>query len=424
MRPSNLALVSTDQLQNCRDIHILKGLSACRQIRNDKGDIRTLYKIEIMDRNQPNNHEATPPEGLDDELENVNRQNEGFTGLDDEEENEEEKGGKDGNEKDDEEEEEEEKGTEEKDDEEDEEEKSEDEEEEKEDDGEKKDKPQKKDDEKDDEEDEEGKSPDRPVRYVPVKKHQAVKAKLKQERDEAVKAAEDLKKEVEGITTEHKEGSKGYKDALKDYAKKRGFKEDDVAELADIIVKASQGGVMSEDDRKFMADMKLEKQRKAEEQYFDSEFDTEVAPLIKEKFPDISKENAGRIKARIDELSHTEKLHKTPLSYIFNNHSSELEALASGKGVVEKGGKRTVESGRPGTGRERPSMSAKEFSGKDAKELDPMFKQLSQLDEKEKQKIIKDMDPDSYSRYISWYEEASEEEGMEVNRGGRTIRLK
>ena len=59
-------------------------------------------------------------------------------------------------------------------------------------------------------------------------------------------------------------------------------------------------------------------------------------------------------------------------------------------------------------------LTAKEFTGKKD------FKQLESLPQADRDKIVSDLDPETYLDYVNWFKTR---EGLEIDRGGRTIKL-
>lgn len=65
-----------------------------------------------------------------------------------------------------------------------------------------------------------------------------------------------------------------------------------------------------------------------EKALFEDEY-AAALPAIKELLPNATEEEYGKVKARVDELSHTKDFHDKPLDYVAYRHRTELAALVS-----------------------------------------------------------------------------------------------
>jgi hypothetical protein len=138
---------------------------------------------------------------------------------------------------------------------------------------------------------------------------------------EALKAEQSKEKPNETV-------SKGIEDDAKELAKKLGFDEDKTKAILETARKGLEP--LSAEDKKLLEDYRADKaarEAKALEDEQNQIFETEFAgilPALQKEYPNASPEQIALAKARIDELSHSEKYHETDLDYVLFKEKEEI----------------------------------------------------------------------------------------------------
>lgn len=94
-------------------------------------------------------------------------------------------------------------------------------------------------------------------------------------------------------------------------------------------VKPSDDPDLKKDLEEFKA-WKSQNQQAIETQAFEKEF-SQVAPALKELFPDATADEINDIKKELDSLSHTKEMHDKELDYVIFKHKEDLKAFVSPK---------------------------------------------------------------------------------------------
>lgn len=229
----------------------------------------------------------------------------------------------------------------------------------------------------------------RPEKYIPVEKYTSEKRKWKQQLDEKDKALQKLKdgdvSDISNIDTEK---------SIQDYAEKTGIDVDSVRELVN-VVKGSLGV-----DPETIKEIKETSQKlafEADRKAFNNEFESDILPAIKSKYPDVPQSVIDEVRDDLDKLSHTPTLKSTPLKYIFAGESDRYSKILGVK--MQK----SAETGAP-----------KKTTGAIS------FAEISQLPEADKSRAIKNMTAEQYEKYIAWTID-NEGSGSIVTRDGKRI---
>lgn len=258
-------------------------------------------------------------------------------------------------------------------------------------------------DEDDDDSKDEGKPRKRPERYIPMKKYHSEKKEWEVEVD-ALK--DQLKKLSKGDTTEKEES-----DAIDVLAE-----EHDVSpELVKGILALTKKGVEIPKETQEKIDRAAQASEEQEETtYFEKEW-SGLTTVVEEEYPKSTKPQIKRARDLMDKLSHIEKYHDKDLDYILFKERNQFKDI-----FVE--GRRTSETSKVDTLNKTVKLIAKDFEGKNSKEKHQKFNDLIQLSLTERAIVEKDMDPDTYTDWVTFV--GQQEDGIEVSRGGKKLILK
>ncbi len=241
---------------------------------------------------------------------------------------------------------------------------------------------------------------DKPEKYIPIDKYQDEKKAWKEEK----KALEDQLASI----TKKEEGSAAREKMVGEFAEKYGK---EPAEVEDLLKIFEASGTISPEVQEKIDEGHQAAVIQNEKAYFEKEV-TAVLPSLKQKFPHASEEVIGKVKDLLWEVSHKEGFHDKDLDYVIFKHEKEIAALVP----LPKEGVKGMETATPGQGKHQ-ILTAKDFVGKSD------FAALTGLPEDQVTSLVKSMDPETRLNYQRWQGE-QQNEGVEVNRGGRVIRLK
>jgi hypothetical protein len=161
------------------------------------------------------------------------------------------------------------------------------------------------------------------------------KAELKSERDlreQAERERDELRTKYESLqnadTPKEKQEAT---DKLEQFAKKIDADPQALKEMRELFLADAPktDPAIAEKLEKFEA-WQRENAKVIEKSRFEEEF-TSVLPTLKETLPNASDEELTKIKARIDELSHTKEYHDKELDYVIFKNKTELSKLVSPK---------------------------------------------------------------------------------------------
>lgn len=263
-------------------------------------------------------------------------------------------------------------------------------------------------DDDDDGDDHDADTPNRPQKYIPIPQYKDEKKQWKEEKQTLMDRISQL--ETKGADTT--EGSKSEDELIDGFKKK--YPEADTDQLKEIISLARQG-MSIPDELKKDIEISAQYARNQKEKEFDDKEFAGILPQIKARFPNADDAQIDKIRKRLDVLSHTKELHKTPLNYIFSAHADEFDSKAD-EADDKQVGKKTVERTRGTGSKVQGRLTAKDFKGKTD------FTALMEADEADQNRIIAEMPGDMWEAFVAW--QGGEDGGLVVNRGGQKIKLK
>lgn len=283
--------------------------------------------------------------------------------------------------------------------------------------------------------------PQRSERHIPIGQYKDEKREWKQDaafvkqaqevlgtssRDETLKRLGELTKTAKK-PEENKKEITDKTAALRAYAEKYNLEEASVVELADIL---GSGQTLTAEDRvKLDAAAKIEQDRK-EAEYFENEWSNQALPVISRKWPNATPEQKAKARQLLDDISHSKGFSRTPLPMILSGYEdaegkNPFTAIFGDQGgEPAKAGKRTMEVGKPGASKASTGLTAKDLNSAKADKLTGLFDELESMPDDEKGKIVSDLDPITYDRYVRFLGTRELDQGIQVNRDGRKVVLK
>ena len=257
---------------------------------------------------------------------------------------------------------------------------------------------------------------DRPKKYIPLSQYQAEKAEHKNQIDELNKKITDLQN-LKDLS--NKPDTNANADKLKEFkekfAEKYGYDPEDVEELLNL---ARSSVAVPEEVVNFMKEQQNTQLQKQIAENFNKEFNA-FMPSLKDMFPNATPEQIDEAKKLIDQASHTEAYRDKELDYVAFKIKGDLEKVfvtatpPSTETPPPQKGTRVADSGRMGNSNPT-AITAESFKGKTS------FEELNTMDPEVRSKLINDFDAKTYHAFVQW---AGQDKGVEVNRGGRRIRL-
>lgn len=175
------------------------------------------------------------------------------------------------------------------------------------------------------------------------------KAELKSERElreQAERERDEFRTKYEALQNANTpEERQEAQDDIESFAKEIGADANALRKMRELFLKDVQPSTdpeIAEKLKKF-EEWQSQNNQMMEKQMFEDEFKATV-PMLKEILPEASDEEMQKVKAKLDELSHTKEFHDKDLDYIAFKHRSELSALISPKKRgLETRGKTDVE---------------------------------------------------------------------------------
>lgn len=257
---------------------------------------------------------------------------------------------------------------------------------------------------------------DRPKKYIPLSQYQSEKAETKATIDELNKKITDLQN-LKDLSNKPDTGANT--DKLKEFkekfAEKYGYDPEDVDELLSI---ARSSVAVPDEVVNFMKEQQNTQLQKQIADNFNKEFNA-FTPSLKDMFPNATPEQIDNAKKLIDQASHTEAYRDKELDYVAFKIKGDLEKVfvtatpPSTETPPPQKGTRVADSGRMGNSNPT-AISADSFKGKTS------FDELNTMDPEVRSKLINDFDAKTYHNFVQW---SGQGQGLEVNRGGRKIRL-
>lgn len=258
---------------------------------------------------------------------------------------------------------------------------------------------------------------DRPKKYIPLSQYQSEKAETKATIDGLNKKIEELQnlKDLSNKpdTTANADKLKEFKEK---FAEKYGYDAEDVDELISLV---TPNVAVPEEVVTFMKKQQETQLQQAIVESFNKEFNAFV-PSLKDMFPSATPEQIDEAKKLIDQASHTEAYKDKELDYVAFKIKGDLEKVFVKSGdpstevkTVPNTGRHVADTSRMGNSNPT-ALSAESFKGKTS------FEELNTMDPDVRAKLINEFDSKTYHNFVQW---AGQDKGLEVNRGGRKIRL-
>lgn len=256
----------------------------------------------------------------------------------------------------------------------------------------------------------------RPSKYIPLAQYQDEK-KIHNEQVASLQAKIDelssaTKKEVTVGTEEHEQ-------FIQEYAEKYGIEEEDVRKLVAMVTPKQ---VLPPEVSKMLETFQTTQDQLAlieEEKHFNVEFE-KADPVVQQYFPGLTPEQGKALRQSVFELSHTKEWHDRDLEYVLWKNKdallAELPKVDTEPVKAPKG--KVAETGRSG------NHVHKVLTAEDFKDGKTSFEELGNLEESDRNKIIQDMDPQTYRKFVTFAGTFENGGGLKVNRGGKTVILK
>lgn len=250
----------------------------------------------------------------------------------------------------------------------------------------------------------------RPETYIPIPQYKSEKEQWNTEK----KILEDKIVELQTIAKDTKKDSPTEDEEIKAIAEKYGYEFNAVKDFVNI---ARKGMEIPKEKLELIDQAQKSKQLEAEQAHYAQEW-TNVEPSVKQLFPTALPEQLAEAKKLLDQISHTPKYADKDLDYIIFKEKAQFEPLFTASPVKPNEGPK----GKTLDGVKIQRTGPVELSAKDFPKNDD-FKKLDDLTKEEKDKIVSAFDPLTYDRYVA-FESFRDDNAVEVQRDGRTIRLK
>lgn len=266
-----------------------------------------------------------------------------------------------------------------------------------------------------------GTDPNRPLRYIPLKKHHEDIEKAKNTaREEATAEAQARIKELERMLGSG-DGKTPTKEELDEriqlHADKYGMDPQEVRELLELMPRSENGESVPKEALAAFTAFMDEQKLKSEQEHDAREWSEVAIPAIKRLYPNATEDQLKKAYEVLDPIAHSEEGHKYKYSFIVFENQDQIKDIFSGSTEAEPPkDKITAEGARMGNGANN-TLTAKDF------EVDnPNFSLLDSLNsEEQKTSILKDMSAGTYQKYLSHIEK---KQSVSVLRGDRKIELK
>lgn len=230
-------------------------------------------------------------------------------------------------------------------------------------------------------EQEEVESPERSEKFIPIPKWQEAKKEWRNKEEEYEEKIKELEEKVGSGEQEVPE------EDLEEFAKEYEMDKEAVEKLIGL---AAQKAQIPSDLKEDIEKVKKAEADKEDQQQFNEEFEGEVLPQIKKEFPDASQERIDKVRENLDALAHTQRLHQTPLEFIFARNRDKYGE------ILNPPNQKTAESGS--MGRKGEQMT---------------YGDVMNLPPKERNEAIEGMNEKEYEEFMKAY---AKEKGT-----GRTI---
>jgi len=161
------------------------------------------------------------------------------------------------------------------------------------------------------------------------------KAELKSEkelREQAERERDELRSKLDAVSNaDSPQEKREATNKLEQFAQKIGADPQALEEMRDLFLADAPktDPAIAEKLAKFEA-WQRENSKVIEKSRFEEEF-TSALPTLRETLPNASEEEIAKIKARVDELSHTKEYHDKELDYVIFKNKTELSKLVSPK---------------------------------------------------------------------------------------------
>lgn len=252
----------------------------------------------------------------------------------------------------------------------------------------------------------------RPERFIPLKKYHDEKRVWEEKAASAESLAAKVK-ELEVALKATKDGSKSEDDKIKSWSSKHNMSEDAARELADII---REGVTVPKEQLDRITAAADEAKERQEQAHFDKEYKA-VEPGLKTSYPDATPEQLEAARGLVDKLAHSKKYFDKDIDYVLFKEKTQLDTLFSKKAPARKG----PENNRMGNGGPR-TLTSSDFKKDTQGKYD--FVRIDEMEnDDERNRLVNGLSPEAYLAYVH-HVGSQESEGLEINRGGRRIRLK
>lgn len=201
--------------------------------------------------------------------------------------------------------------------------------------------------------DEEVKSkPDESWRKVVAKKHEDKAKATLEENDRLKKEIEDLKKTPTAPLKPVDQPKPGevastLTDEQKTLAEKYGIEPEDYLKMfpSKVIEKEVVKGGLSPEQEALLNSIQSDKEQLAITEGFRSDFETNVLPLIRAEYPNISDEKVKEIKSKIFDKINTDAYSMTPLSTLYKGEDEFRGVVTTPKKSFDEGSKVPANTG-------------------------------------------------------------------------------
>lgn len=178
----------------------------------------------------------------------------------------------------------------------------------------------------------------RSPKFIPAWKLEVTKKKFAERESKLLGELESFKK----VSTPQEKGDASNED-VKDQIEKIGQEYGtDPKFIEEILGLVDKGKSIPSDLVDRLQKLEIEKQEAQEENEFASEFDRDVAPLVKESYPEISDSALQKVKSAIHDMAFTEEYHKLPLAKILKAEKESIDKL------IPALKKKTMDDGKSG----------------------------------------------------------------------------
>lgn len=256
---------------------------------------------------------------------------------------------------------------------------------------------------------------ERPEAFIPLAKYHNEKREWEDQALSAKKRADELEAKVAELTQIANQNDGADKDEdIKEFMANTGFDKETVESFLKLVGnRVPKGDVMSEEQRENLAKATAIVKEKEMEEYFNNEFKTIGEASLLKIFPKATPEKLAQAKDYLSKVAHTKENHSQPLDFIVFKNQEELAKIFVDEVVPAPDNKGPINY-KIGNGK------TTSYTAKDFKDGSVEFSALADLDQADRSKIIRDMDSETYNKYVAFHKDS----GVSVMRNGKKINLK